>query len=198
MADTYFKGKHSVDWLAMADNYDLIRDSIDQVAKGFEKTIERSKGIGYYLPNNVRELDFSMLPNGKAQLTINGLPEHHLEEKEYLLMTIRSHDQFNTTVYGLDDRYRGVYNERRVLFMNPSDMKKENFQKRDVVDITSSYEGQKRTAKKFIVVPYNIPSGNLAAYFPETNVLVPYNKFADKSKTPISKSVKVSLSIHTT
>ncbi|MAU72810.1 MAG: hypothetical protein CML04_12015 [Pseudozobellia sp.] len=198
LADTYFKGKHSVDWLAMADNYDLIRDSIDQVAKGFEKTIERSKGIGYYLPNNVRELDFSMLPNGKAQLTINGLPEHHLEEKEYLLMTIRSHDQFNTTVYGLDDRYRGVYNERRVLFMNPSDMKKENFQKRDVVDITSSYEGQKRTAKKFIVVPYNIPSGNLAAYFPETNVLVPYNKFADKSKTPISKSVKVSLSIHTT
>jgi len=109
------------------------------------------------------------------------------------LMTIRSHDQFNTTIYGLDDRYRGVYNERRVLFMHPEDMTAANLKKLDVVDIISTYDGIERTAHKFKVIPYAIPKGDLAAYFPETNVLVPYNHFADKSKTPISKSIKVTL-----
>jgi len=191
LADTFFMGKHSIDWKAMSENYELIRQSIDKVAKGFENTSERSNGIGYYLPNNVRELDFSMLPNGKAQLTINKLPEHVLGSDEFMLMTIRSHDQFNTTIYGLDDRYRGVYNERRVLFMNKEDMEVKNFKKLDVVDITSNYDDTLRTAKNFLVIPYNIPVGNLAAYFPETNVLVPYSHFADRSKTPISKSIKV-------
>jgi len=108
-------------------------------------------------------------------------------------MTIRSHDQFNTTIYGLDDRYRGVYNERRVLFMNPSDMEKRNLKKLDVVDMTSEYNGVKRTARRFLVVPYKIPQGNLGAYYPETNVLIPYDQYADRSNTPISKSVKVKL-----
>jgi anaerobic selenocysteine-containing dehydrogenase len=135
-----------------------------------------------------------MLPDGKAQLTINALPDHDLAEDEFMLMTIRSHDQFNTTIYGLDDRYRGVYNERRVLFMNPKDMEASNYKKMEVVDIHSHYDGTLRTAQNFLVVPYTIPQGNLAAYFPETNVLVPYNHFADKSKTPISKSIKVKVS----
>ena len=193
MADVFFKGKHPVNWKAMSVNYDLIRESIDTVVKGFEKTAERSKGVGYYLPNNVRERDFSMLPQGKAQLTINKLPQHTLEPDEFLLMTIRSHDQFNTTIYGLDDRYRGVYNERRVLFMNTYDMGVHGLKKLDPVNISSTYDGSVRTAYKFLVVPYNIPQGNLAAYFPETNVLVPHNHFADRSKTPISKSIRVKL-----
>lgn len=191
LADTFFAGDHPMPWKAMAVDYDLIRQSIDKVAKGFEKTSERSKGIGFYLPNNVRDLDFSMLPNGKAQLTMNELPDHNLAEGEFMLMTIRSHDQFNTTIYGLDDRYRGVYNERRVLFMNPDDMKAKGFKKRDAVNIHSNYDATLRTAKNFLVLPYKIPRGDLAAYFPETNILVPYNHFADKSKTPISKSIKV-------
>jgi molybdopterin-dependent oxidoreductase alpha subunit len=194
LADTYFERRHSVPWKAMGTDYRLIRESIDKVAKGFERTSERSKGVGYYLPNNVRNLDFSMLPDGKAQLTINALPDHDLAEDEFMLMTIRSHDQFNTTIYGLDDRYRGVYNERRVLFMNPKDMEASNYKKMEVVDIHSHYDGTLRTAQNFLVVPYTIPQGNLAAYFPETNVLVPYNHFADKSKTPISKSIKVKVS----
>ncbi len=193
LADTYFQGRHSVPWKAMGEDYALIRESIDEVAKGFEKTAERSKGIGYYLPNNVRNLDFSMLPDGKAQLTLNAPPDHHLAEDEFMLMTIRSHDQFNTTIYGLDDRYRGVYNERRVLFMNPEDMASRNFVKMDVVNIHSNYDNTLRTAPRFLVLPYNIPKGDLAAYFPETNVLVPYNHFAEKSKTPISKSIKVTV-----
>ena len=193
LADAYFEGNHSMNWKAMGEDYELIRQQIDKVIKGFENTSENSRGSGYYLPNNVRDLDFSMLPNGKAQITLNGLPNHRLQENEFMLMTIRSHDQFNTTIYGLDDRYRGVYNERRVLFMNKQDMMTQGLNKMDIVDISSFYDNTKRTAFKFLVIPYNIPKGNLAAYFPETNVLVPYNHFADRSKTPISKSIKVSL-----
>ncbi len=193
IADTYFEGKHSMNWKAMGENYELIRQKIDQVISGFSNTEHRSKGAGYYLPNNVRELDFSKLPEGKAQLTINTMPEHHLEKDEYLLMTMRSHDQFNTTIYGLDDRYRGIYNERRVLFMNQKDMHEAGLAAQDVVAIRSEYDGILRTAPRFKVIPYAIPQSNLAAYFPETNVLVPFNHFADKSNTPISKSIKVKL-----
>ncbi|APA64724.1 FdhF/YdeP family oxidoreductase [Maribacter sp. 1_2014MBL_MicDiv] len=193
LGHTLFGEEHPMNWKSLGEDYELIRKRIDQVAKGFNDTEERSKGAGYYLPNNVRELDFSMLPNGKAQFTINKLPEHTLAKDEYMLMTIRSHDQFNTTIYGLNDRYRGVYNARRVVFMNIDDMKAIGVNKLDIVNITSTYDGIVRTAHNFKIVPYNIPSGNLASYFPETNVLVPYNHFADKSKTPISKSVKVRL-----
>jgi len=179
--------------MRLAGDYDLIRNTIDTVIKDFENTNAASKGVGYYLPNNVRSLDFSMLPNGKSQFSINKIPEHQLKENEFMLMTIRSHDQFNTTIYGLDDRYRGVYNERRVLFMNETDMKKWNLEKLDVVNICSNYDDTLRTAFNFKVIPYNIPLGNLAAYFPETNTVVPYNHYADKSKTPISKSIKVTV-----
>ncbi|MEX0290648.1 MAG: FdhF/YdeP family oxidoreductase [Flavobacteriaceae bacterium] len=191
IADAYFKGRHVVDWKAWGEDYELIREKIDLVVKGFENTAERSKGTGYYLPNNVRELNFSKLPGGKAQFSVNPLPDHQLKEDEFMLMTIRSHDQFNTTIYGLDDRYRGVYGERRVLFMNEEDMQKSGLAKLEVVDLSSTYDGIERKAKKFKIVPYKIPPGNLAAYFPETNMLVPYNHFADGSGTPISKSIKV-------
>tara|TARA_R110000765_G_scaffold84129_3_gene162952 strand:+ start:2247 stop:4544 length:2298 start_codon:yes stop_codon:yes gene_type:complete len=193
IGQAYFGDDHPMNWKSLGDDYELIRTQIDQVAKGFNKTKERSEGAGYYLPNNVRDLDFSMLPNGKAQITINKLPVHKLAKDEYMLMTIRSHDQFNTTIYGLDDRYRGVYNARRVIFMNINDMKAVGLKKLDIVDITSTYDTTVRVAHNFKVVPYNIPSGNLASYFPETNVLVPYNYFAERSKTPISKSIKVRL-----
>jgi molybdopterin-dependent oxidoreductase alpha subunit len=191
LADTYFKGYHAVDWKLLGSDYSKIREMIDKVAKGFENTESRANGVGYYLPNNVRERDFSKLPGGKARITINKLPEHRLESDEFMLMTIRSHDQFNTTIYGMDDRYRGVYNERRIVFMNPDDMTENNFEKLEVVNLSSRYDARTRTAYNFMVLPYKIPKGNLAAYFPETNALVPYNHFADRSRTPISKSIKV-------
>jgi anaerobic selenocysteine-containing dehydrogenase len=134
-----------------------------------------------------------MLPNGMAQLTINTLPDHGLKMNEFLLMTIRSHDQFNTTIYGLNDRYRGVHNERRVVFMNQDDMEQHQLKKLDIVNLHSKYDGIQRTAEQFLVIPYEIPKGNMAAYFPETNLLVPHNHFADKSQTPISKSIKVTV-----
>ncbi|WP_291865549.1 FdhF/YdeP family oxidoreductase [Maribacter sp.] len=193
MAATHFTDKHPVPWRKMGKDYELIRAKIDLVIKGYDNTKERSKGKGYYLPHNARELDFSMLPNGKAQITLNRLPKHHLEKDEFLLMTIRSHDQFNTTIYGLDDRYRGIYNARRVVFMHPEDMRQHGLKQLQVVNITSNYDDIKRTANNFKVVSYKIPRGNIAAYYPETNMVVPYNQYADKSRTPISKSVKVKI-----
>jgi molybdopterin-dependent oxidoreductase alpha subunit len=191
IADAYFKGQHVLNWKKLGANYELIRFKIDQVAKGFKNTELRAKGAGYYLPNNAREGDFSKLSNGRAKITVNPLPDHVLAKDEFILMTIRSHDQFNTTIYGMDDRYRGVYNERRVLFMNPEDMKEADLVKEEIVDLSSKYDGITRRAFQFKVIPYDIPRQNLAAYFPETNPLVPHNHFADRSRTPISKSVKV-------
>jgi molybdopterin-dependent oxidoreductase alpha subunit len=183
---------HLVNWQGMATDYNLIRDKIAEVVGGFENYNEKIKdGGGFYLPNNAREGDFSKLPNGKAQFTVCGLPEHDLKMDEFLLMTIRSHDQFNTTIYGLDDRYRGVFNERRVVFMNEKDMSKLSLNKLDLIHLTSEYDGKIRRANTFYAVPYDIPQGNLACYFPEANTLIPINQFAKKSHTPISKSVKV-------
>lgn len=192
-ANTYFDGNHSMDWKTLAHDYNAIRELIDKTVKGFDKTNERSKGHGYYLPNNARIGDFSNLPNGKAQLTINKVSVVELKKDELVLMTIRSHDQFNTTIYGLHDRYRGVHNERRVVFMNEADMKHQNLEKRSVVNLHSDYDGKRRTAEKFLVIPYDIPQGNTAAYFPETNVLVPIDQFADDSQTPISKSIRITI-----
>ncbi len=193
IANAYFKENHSVNWKSLGADYELIREKITAVLKGFADLSSKSKGAGFYLPNNVRDLDFSKLPNQKAQFSVCGLPQRNLKENEFLLMTIRSHDQFNTTIYGLNDRYRGIYNERRVVLMNKTDMKKLGLQNLSVVDIISNYDNTERRAQKFLVIPYKIPEGNLAAYFPETNVLVPYNHYADKSHTPISKSVIVTI-----
>ncbi|MEJ1221704.1 FdhF/YdeP family oxidoreductase [Sediminicola sp. 1XM1-17] len=193
IADAYFKSNHAVDWKNLSADYELLREKMGLVLNGFKDVNRKSEGSGYYLPNNVRELDFSKLPNQKAQFSINGLPGHKLTPNEFILMTIRSHDQFNTTIYGLNDRYRGVHNERRVVFMNIKDMERFNLKKLDVINLMSNYDQKERKALKFLVVPYNIPEGNIASYYPETNVLVPYNQYADKSYTPISKSVVVTL-----
>jgi len=193
IAHTYFKGEHPVNWQALGNDYDAIREKLAQVISGFKNVTQASAGSGYYLPNNVRRLDFSKLPGGKAQFSTCDIPQHDIPEGGFVLMTVRSHDQFNTTIYGLDDRYRGVYNERRVVFMNPEDMMERQLKKQDVIHLTSAYDGIERKATHFLVIPYKIPRGNLAAYFPETNVLVPYNHFAKKSNTPISKSIIVTV-----
>ncbi|WP_103072593.1 FdhF/YdeP family oxidoreductase [Aquimarina sediminis] len=193
IANAYYKEGHVVDWKNLSEDYEQVREKIELVLKGFNNLKNRSKGSGFYLPNNVRDLDFSKLPNHRAQFSVCSLPFHSIKDNEFLLMTIRSHDQFNTTIYGLDDRYRGIYNERRIVLMNKSDMEKQSLEKMDVVNLTSYYDGKERIARNFLVLPYNIPQGNLASYFPETNVLVPYNHYADKSHTPISKSIVVGI-----
>ena len=131
--------------------------------------------------------------NKKANFIANTFNSISLGNNQFLLMTIRTHDQYNTTVYGLDDRYRGVYGGRHVIFINPNDIRKQNLSERTKVKITSHFTSTVRTVNNFQLVPYEIPEGCLAGYFPELNPLVPLESFADKSKTPTSKSVVVTL-----
>lgn len=191
IAAAYFGEQHHIPWKKLSADYALIREKIAAVFQQFEGLNRKSKGTGFYLPNNVRDLDFSALPNGKAQFSNNKTSDIQLEKEEFLMMSIRSHDQFNTTIYGMNDRYRGIYNERRIVLMNPEDMKVFDFEQLEVVHLTSNYNGITRTAENFKVIAFNIPRGNIATYFPETNVLVPHDQFADYSNTPISKSVVV-------
>jgi anaerobic selenocysteine-containing dehydrogenase len=119
-----------------------------------------------------------------------------LADDEYMMTTIRSHDQFNTTIYGLDDRYRGIHNERRVIFMNRKDIRLGGFKEGELVDLYNYYGGKERVARLFVIVPYNIPEHNTATYYPETNVLVPIDSVAKKSNTPTSKLVFIKIKKH--
>ena len=191
LANRVLGDKTSTNWLDLKENYDKIRDLIEKVIRGFDDfNTKIRQPAGFYLPNGAREQQFNTL-SGKAHFTINPISTIKTKQGEYVMMTIRSHDQFNTTIYGLDDRYRGVFNERRIIFMNEKDLHTEGLKPQDVVDLFSHYKGVERTARQFIVVPYDIPQGNVATYFPEANSLIPVDEYADKSFTPISKSVVV-------
>ncbi len=182
------------DWSGYANNYDLIRDHIERVIPGFEKFKEKARlPSGFVLPHPVRdERRFATL-SGRAEFTLHPLPHHNLADGQFLMMTIRSHDQYNTTIYGLDDRYRGIYQGRRVVLMNGEDIRAAGFTDGKQVDLIGHFKGEERIAPNFTIVEYDIPRRCLATYFPETNVLVPVDSFADKSQTPTSKSVVVSL-----
>ncbi len=181
-------------WSKLVSNYDLTRDKIEATIPGFENYNTRvRKNGGFYLPNNARDNNFTSTATGKANFSLNIPSEIKLEDNQFLMMTIRTHDQFNTTIYGLNDRYRGVLNERRVIFMNKKDMKDYQLKKLDKVNLISHFQGEKRIAKGFLVIPYNIPKQCTATYFPETNVLVPINSKADLSHTPASKTVIITV-----
>jgi anaerobic selenocysteine-containing dehydrogenase len=128
----------------------------------------------------------------KALFTVHPIARTRLAPGRFLLTTIRSHDQFNTTIYGMDDRYRGVYGGRRVVLLNAEDIQEAGLRMGDAVDITSHFEGETRTAPRFFVVPYEIPRQCAAAYYPEANVLVPVGSFSEGSRQPAYKSVEVS------
>lgn len=181
----------NLDWDKLVADYDNIRDLIEKIIAGFENyNIRVRQEGGFYLPNLPRERKFGT-DSTKAKFSINELETIQLADNEYLMMTIRSHDQFNTTIYGLDDRYRGIYNERRIIMMNETDMTEAKLEKYQVVNLYNNHGGVERVAEKFIVVPYNIPRKCVATYFPEANVLVPIDSYADFSKTPTSKSVVI-------
>lgn len=192
IAKATLSGSHA-DWDGLVANYDRIRDSIERVVPGFERFNQRVRQAGgFELPNPIRGRVFAT-PTGKAQFTVNPLPHLRLEPGQFLMMTIRSHDQYNTTIYGLEDRYRGVHHGRRVILLNEEDCREAGLASGDFVDITSHFCGQLRTALHFVVYSYPIPRRCAATYFPETNVLVPIGSVAEKSNTPASKSVVISL-----
>lgn len=196
LAQAVLQDKTTVDWEAMISDYDVIRDSIARVIKGCENYNENVKRDGgFYMPNPPHDGVFPT-DSGKALFKSSELNRIELNEDELLMTTIRAHDQFNTAIYELHDRYRGINGSRRVIMMNENDIAERGLQQGEVVDITSYFDGEKRFAQSFIVVPYPIPRQCAATYFPETNVLVPLKSTAKKSNCPTSKSVIITVAPH--
>jgi anaerobic selenocysteine-containing dehydrogenase len=193
LAHATLVSRTTTNWLGFVADYNLIRDAISRVIPGFENFNERlAKEKLFYLPNGAKHRIFKT-SSGKAKLSVCPIPKHELKPEEFLLTTIRSHDQYNSTTYGLNDRYRGVFGGRRVLFLNPLDMEGRNLQTGQTVDICSHFEGEVRRAPRFGIVPYAIARRSAAAYYPETNVLIPVCSVAAKSNQPAAKSIRITL-----
>jgi molybdopterin-dependent oxidoreductase alpha subunit len=190
IAKTAFAGG-PVDWASLR-SHDRIRDHIARVVPGFEDFNARIRKGWFYLPNPARERVFRT-QTGKANLALCRLPGFDLAPGELLMTTVRSHDQFNTTIYGLDDRYRGIHGGRRVIMLNAADLAELGLSGVRHVDITSHFEGETRLARGFQVVPYPIARKSAATYFPEANVLVPIRSVAAGSNQPAHKCVRITL-----
>jgi formate dehydrogenase major subunit len=191
-----------IDWAAYASDYDRIREDIAAVIPGFEDFNARlAQPRGFHLANPVRECRFPTA-SGRAEFSAAALPETLLHQRMHAkrkagwltLQTLRSHDQYNTTVYGYNDRYRGIKGQRRVLFASPSDIQRLGFAAGDWVDLVGlDHDGKPRRAAAFKLVEYDIPEGCCAAYYPETNPLVPLESVGKGTDTPTSKSVAIRL-----
>ena len=185
----------SIDWAGFENDYDTIRDHIAHVIPGFADYNQRIRQQeGFSLPHGPRDLRTFPTPSGKALLTVNEL--EHLERPpgRLLLQTLRSHDQFNTTIYSPNDRYRGIKNGRQVIFVNPQDVEELGLISGMLVDVHSEFsDNVDRVLRRFRVVAYPSARGCAAAYFPEANVLVPLDSTAEGSNTPVSKAVLVRL-----
>jgi len=184
-----------VPWTLLGDDYDAVRDRIAAVVPGFADFNRRVREPGgFVLPNPPRDTGEFALPGGRARLAVNTFAPIEVPPGRLLLQTLRSHDQFNTTVYGLDDRYRGISHGRRVVFVARADLAALGFADGEVVDVVSEWhDGVARRAEQFRLVEYDVPPGTCAAYFPEANVLVPLHSTAEGSNTPTSKAVVVRL-----
>jgi molybdopterin-dependent oxidoreductase alpha subunit len=186
------KATLGTDWSAFVDDYDRIRDRIARSIPGFDDMNTRIRHPdGFTLPHAVRDRRAFHTPSGKAVFFVHPIPQDRLGAGELMLTTIRSHDQFNTSIHGLDDRYRGVRHGRRVVFMHPADIAAQGLADGGLVDLVNRHDGRERRARNFRIVSYDIPQGCAATYFPEANVLVPIGSIAEGSLTPASKSVIV-------
>jgi formate dehydrogenase major subunit len=195
LAEATLRGRHGIEWEAFRTDYSAVRRRIAQVVRGCEAYDEKIQRPGGFVlthpPRDSREFPTEV---GKAVFSVTPIEVLHVPEGRLLLQTLRSHDQFNTTIYGLDDRYRGIHQGRRVVFVHPEDAREQGLAEGDLVDVVSEWEdGSERTVREFRVVPYDTPRGCAAAYYPETNPLVPLDSTADGSGTPTSKSVVVRL-----
>jgi molybdopterin-dependent oxidoreductase alpha subunit len=182
-------------WSTYRDDYRAIREVIAQVIPGFTDFERRvTEGAGFVLPHPPRDKRTFPTKSGKAVFMVNPLVVSRVPEGRLILQTVRSHDQYNTTIYGLDDRYRGIHNGRRVVFVNPDDLAALRIVDGTMVDIVSEWtDGTERRAREFRVVSYPSARGCAATYFPEANVLVPLESTADRSNTPSSKHMIVRL-----
>ena len=195
LARAVLGSKVAVDWVGFERDYDLIREHISHVVAGCEdyNAKIRQEG-GFLLPNGPRDSRTFPTPTGKAMLTVNDLERLDRPEGTLILQTLRSHDQFNTTIYGHDDRYRGIKKGRHVVFVNPNDLVELRLADEQLVDVHGVYDdGVDRVLRGFRAVAYPTARGCAAAYYPEANVLVPLDLVAEGSNTPVSKAVIVRL-----
>ena len=185
--------RSGIPWGNLSEDYDLIRNLIEKTIPGFDDYNVRIKSkSGFYLPNPPRDSRTFPTGNGYANFVSNDISFAKSSNK-FMMMTIRSHDQYNTTIYGLDDRYRGISKGRRVILMNKNDISKCNLSKGELVDLSSEMNSGTVLSPEWFVVPYDIPEGNVATYFPESNCLIPLDSVAEKSNTPTSKSVPIGI-----
>ena len=185
--------RSGIAWRNLSENYDLIRDLIEKTIPGFENYNQRiTSKSGFYLPNPPKDSRTFKTKNALANFFSHDISCASSSE-QFMMMTIRSHDQYNTTIYGLDDRYRGIRNGRRVVLMNREDLVENDLKEGDLVDLSSDRESESVVSQSWYVVPYDIPRGNVATYFPESNVLIPLDSVADRSNTPTSKSVPIGI-----
>ncbi|MHA7263513.1 FdhF/YdeP family oxidoreductase [Arthrobacter sp. TMN-37] len=197
MAHAVFGENSGVDWQAMAADYDVVREHISRVIPGFEDFNRRIRTKnGFVLPNPPRDTRSFRTDIGRGRFTVSPLeyltpPPGHL-----VLQTLRSHDQYNTTFYGLDDRYRGISGGRRVILVHPEDLADLGFSDRDLVNVVSTFRGADRRAEKFRLVAYPTAKGCAAAYFPEANALVHRENVARVSNTPGFKAMFVRFEPH--
>jgi molybdopterin-dependent oxidoreductase alpha subunit len=201
IAEATIGKRHGIDWSAMAVDHNLIREHIAHVVPGCEEyTHNVDRPGGFVLPHPPRDSRTFETESGKAEFVPSPIELLHVPEGHLILQTLRSHDQFNTTIYGLSDRYRGIEDGRRVVFVHPDDITALGFVEGDLVDLVAHWDGDdvKRVAKRFRIVPYDTPRGSAAAYYPETNPLVPLDSTATGSNQPTSKSVMVRLEPHPT
>lgn len=192
MAQAALGEDHPIDWRAMAEDYDVIRDHISRVIPGFEDFNARVRGKdGFVLPSPPRDTRTFATDIGRARFTVSPLEYLTAPPGHLILQTLRSHDQYNTTIYGLDDRYRGISNARKVVLVNPEDLAELGFADRELVDVVSVFNGDERRAQSFRLVAYPTARGCAAAYYPEANVLVHKDLVARESSTPGYKAVTV-------
>ncbi|MGP5690366.1 FdhF/YdeP family oxidoreductase [Glutamicibacter ardleyensis] len=192
MAQAILGDDHVVDWRAMADDYDVVRDHIARVLPGFEDFNRRVRERnGFVLPNAPRDSRSFATDIGKGRFTVSPFEALKAPAGHLILQTMRSHDQYNTTFYGLDDRYRGIKDGRRVILIHPDDLQEMGFADRDLVDVISTFDGTERRANRFRLVSYPTAKGCAAAYFPEANALVHRGLVARESNTPGFKAMSV-------
>ncbi|WP_190264034.1 FdhF/YdeP family oxidoreductase [Glutamicibacter nicotianae] len=192
MAQAILGDHHPVNWRAMAEDYDVIRDHIERVLPGFEDFNRRVRDKnGFVLPNPPRDTRSFATDIGKGRFTVSEFEALEAPEGHLILQTMRSHDQYNTTFYGLDDRYRGIKDGRRVILINPEDLAETGFSDRDLVDVISTFAGTERRANRFRLVSYPTAKGCVAAYYPEANALVHRDLVARESNTPGFKAMMV-------
>jgi formate dehydrogenase major subunit len=196
LAEATLGDRYGIAWGGMRDDYRRIRRLISRVVpgcQGYEVNVSRPGG--YVLPHPPRDSRTFPTQSGRAEFTVSTIEALQVPPGHLILQTIRSHDQFNTTIYGLSDRYRGIEGGRRVVFVNPRDIAELGFHDGAVVDLVTHWEGDDRVrrARAFRIVAYQTPRGSAAAYYPETNPLVPLDSTAAASNCPTSKSVIIRL-----